>query len=194
MIFSKAAFISAFILAIGLQVHAHAIISPPLGVSGTPVRNDVQRPSTAKPCGNAALSAVGTSTAATIAADGTLKLSVTDFNAGADGSRAIKSLSIDTTATGKSFKAAAASAIVTNGDANPTSVGTQQVTIKVPAGTVCTGGAGKDLCLMSFTTTAGFGNCVVAKQSGTAKRDYHPHGSRAARATRSSVVDTDELE
>ncbi|KDQ08442.1 hypothetical protein BOTBODRAFT_59302 [Botryobasidium botryosum FD-172 SS1] len=193
--FSKATFVSVLVLALGLQAHAHNAFVPMLGVSGTPARSDVQRPSAAKPCGNAALSAVSTSTAATIAADGTMTITSTDFNAGADGSRAIKSISLDTTATGKSFKALPASAIVKNGDANPTTVGSQTLTVQVPAGTKCTGGSGKNLCLMSITSTAGFGNCVVGKQA-AAKRDYHPHGSREVRAAARSaaVMEIEELE
>ena len=47
----------------------------------------------------------------------------------------------------------------------------QQLTVELPAGTNCAGGTGKDLCLASFTTTAGFGNCVVVSQgSGAAKQ------------------------
>ena len=34
----------------------------------------------------------------------------------------------------------------------------------MPAGTKCTGGTSKNLCLASFVTTAGFGNCVVVSQ------------------------------
>jgi hypothetical protein len=51
---------------------------------------------------------------------------------------------------------------------NPTSTGTDQVSASLPAGTTCTGGASGDLCLVSFTTTAGFGNCVVVQQGGAA--------------------------
>ena len=47
----------------------------------------------------------------------------------------------------------------------------QQLTVELPAGTNCAGGTGKDLCLASFTTTSGFGNCVVVSQgSGAAKQ------------------------
>ena len=34
----------------------------------------------------------------------------------------------------------------------------------MPAGTKCTGGTSKNLCLASFVTTAGFGNCVAVSQ------------------------------
>ena len=36
--------------------------------------------------------------------------------------------------------------------------------MQLPAGTTCTGGASKNLCLVSFTTAGGFGNCVVVQQ------------------------------
>lgn len=49
--FSKV-FSTVLLLALLAQVNAHAAVAPALGVDGTPVRSDVQRPSTAKPCGN----------------------------------------------------------------------------------------------------------------------------------------------
>jgi hypothetical protein len=46
----------------------------------------------------------------------------------------------------------------------------QELSVQIPAGIKCTGGTSKNLCLSSFTTTAGFGNCVVVSQgAGTAK-------------------------
>jgi len=166
--FSKTFFVSAVILAMGLQVNAHAGVTPALGVKGTITRSDVQRPSTAKPCGNAALTDIDTSTPVAAAADGTMTMTITNFNGGTDGSRAIKTLQIDSTGTGKSFKAAPASAITKNGDAAPASAGSQQLTITMPAGTKCSGGKTGNLCLMSLTTDGGFGNCVVAQQGGAA--------------------------
>jgi hypothetical protein len=47
---------------------------------------------------------------------------------------------------------------------NPTSAATEQLLVQLPAGTKCSGGANKDLCLASFETTAGFGNCVAVSQ------------------------------
>jgi len=163
---SKSFLVSAVVLALGLQVNAHAGVTPALGVTGTFARSNVQRPSTAKPCGNAALTAIDTSTPVNAAADGTMTMTIKNFDGGKDGSRAIKSLTIDSTGTGKSFKAAAASAVTKNGDAAPPSAGSQQITVKMPAGTKCTGGKSGNLCLMSMTTDGGFGNCVVVKQGG----------------------------
>lgn len=173
---SKTFFISAVILALGLQVNAHAIVTPALGVKGTATRSDVQRPSTANPCGNTAVSDIDTSTPVVAAADGTMTMNITNFNGGTDGSRAIKTMQIDTTGTGKSFKAAPASAITQNGVAAPSSAGTQQLTVTMPAGTTCKGGKTGNLCLMSFTTDGGFGNCVVGQQGGAA-------GAQAGNAT-----------
>jgi hypothetical protein len=48
-----------------------------LGVKGAPQRSDVQRPSTAKPCGSIAIAAnLDTSTAIAAAADGTVTMNV----------------------------------------------------------------------------------------------------------------------
>jgi hypothetical protein len=78
--FSKTFFVSAVILAMGLQVNAHAGVTPALGVKGTITRSDVQRPSTAKPCGSAALTDIDTSTPVAAAADGTMTMTITNFN------------------------------------------------------------------------------------------------------------------
>jgi len=180
--FSKSLIVSVVVLLLGLQANAHAVISPALGISGKPVRNDAQRPSGGKPCGNANLAAVDSSTPVKVGGNGAMSMTITNFNPGKDGSREIKTLMIDETGTGKSFKAVGSGAITQNGDAVPTSDGTQQLAITMPAGTKCSGGKGKNLCLVSLTTDGGFGNCVVASQAGAAKRDPRAVGSRAARA------------
>jgi len=179
--FSKAFLISVVVLFMSLQVNAHAAIAPALGVA-KPVRSDVQRPSTAKPCGNANLADIGSSTPVKVDAQGVMTMTIQNFNGGVDGSRAIKTLMLDTSGKGTNFKTVANSAIITNGDANPPSAGTQQLTIQMPANTQCTGGQTKNLCLLSLTTDGGFGNCVVASQGGAGKRDVRAVGSRAARA------------
>lgn len=181
--FSMTFFAAAVIFALGLQVNAHAGVAPALGVQGKLTRKDVQRPSTAKPCGKIALTNIDTSTPVIAAADGTMTINVTNFNGGKDGSREIKTLRIDATGTGKSFQAAPASAITKNGVAAPSSTGTEQLTVVMPAGTTCAGGKTKDLCLMSFTTDAGFGNCVVAQQATAA-------GATGAAADNSTTVVT----
>lgn len=80
--FSKTFLVSVLaILAMSVQVNAHAAITPMLGVTGTPARSDVQKPTSGKPCGNADLSKVASSTAVTAAADGSVSMNIQDFNA-----------------------------------------------------------------------------------------------------------------
>lgn len=64
-----------------LQVSAHAAITPMLGLAGTPVRKDAQKPTTANPCGKAALTSIDTSKSVTADASGQFTVSITDFNA-----------------------------------------------------------------------------------------------------------------
>ena len=53
MYFSKSYIAAATVfLGLGVQAHAHAGVQPALGVNGAFARSNVQRPSTAKPCGN----------------------------------------------------------------------------------------------------------------------------------------------
>jgi hypothetical protein len=163
--FTKFFVIVPVILSIALQASAHAIIQPPLGVKGTPTRNNVQRPSKQSPCGNVNIAqTIGTTTPIVAAADGIFTATVTNFNAGQDGSRQVTA-EVDATGVGKSFVAAK---VTKNGDLAPTNVGSQQVTVQLPAGTTCTGGASKNLCLVSFTTAGGFGNCVVVQKGAAA--------------------------
>ncbi|KAJ6617032.1 hypothetical protein B0H10DRAFT_1716125, partial [Mycena sp. CBHHK59/15] len=147
---------ASLVLALVLQAHAHAMPSPALGVKGLPARSDVQRPSTNAPCGNVNIAQnLDSSTAVPAEADGTVMLNITNYNAGADGSRSV-SVMVDPTGTGKKFVAAK---VTTNGDANPKSTGTQKITLALPAGTECTGGKAGNLCLLSVKSTAGFGGC-----------------------------------
>ncbi|KAJ7811527.1 hypothetical protein B0H14DRAFT_2378287, partial [Mycena olivaceomarginata] len=139
--------------------------SPALGVKGAPARSDVQRPSTAKPCGNIdPATTLDTSTATPVAADGSVTLDVTNFNAGADGSTSV-AVSVDATGKGTSF---VAGTVTTNGNPAPKAVETDKVTFTLPAGTKCTGGAAGNLCLVSVKTTAGFGACTVVSQGAAA--------------------------
>ncbi|KAI0266508.1 hypothetical protein BC834DRAFT_843099 [Gloeopeniophorella convolvens] len=164
--FSKSLIASILCLGLTSSVNAHALINPALGVKGTAVRGDVQRPSTADPCGNVNIAqTLGTSTPVVAAADGTVSTTVVDFNAGADGSRSIKSVEVDASGTGKSF---VAGKVVTNGNAAPTTVGTDKLVFQLPTGTKCTGGPKQNLCVASLTTTAGFGNCIAIQQGGAA--------------------------
>lgn len=80
--FSSRLFVSVLALALSVaQVNAHAAIAPALGVSGSPVRNDVQRPSTNTPCGTVNIAQnIDTSTAIPLTGS-TFQATVTDFNA-----------------------------------------------------------------------------------------------------------------
>lgn len=83
MLFSKNILaVAAVLLGAALQAHAHAAIAPELGVSGTPQRSDVQRPSTAKPCGNTNIAqTIDTSGTIALKSDGTFTATITNFNA-----------------------------------------------------------------------------------------------------------------
>ncbi|KAJ3485595.1 hypothetical protein NLI96_g4853 [Meripilus lineatus] len=183
--FSKVLVAVAFVLGLTVQANAHAVIIPVLGVAGTAVRADVQRPTTAAPCGTTNIAAnLNNSTSVAVGASGVFSVTVQNFNGGQDGSRQVTA-NVDTTAVGKTFVAAT---VTQNGDLAPTNVGTQVVTVQLPSGIKCTGGTSKNLCLMSFKTAGNFGNCVVVKQTAATKRDVGAVGSRAARA----LKDADE--
>lgn len=170
--------LTAVLLAVA-SVNAHSIVLPALGVTGTAARSDVQRASTASPCGKVNIASTLATTTPIIAnADGSFTTTVTDFNAGADGSRSIKTATVDTTAVGKTFTGKAT--VTTNGNAAPTTVGSDQVTVQLPAGTTCTGGSTGNQCLVSMVTTAGFGNCVVVQQGGAAAGTAAANGTAAA--------------
>jgi len=161
--FSKVFATVSLLLAVSAQINAHAIMTPALGVNGTAVRNDVQRPSSSQPCGNIDVaSTIDASTAVVADANGTFITNATDFNAGTDGSRSFAA-KVDPTGAGKNF-----STVVTvsqNGDANPSTVGSDQIISSLPAGTECSGGSARNLCLVQFISSAGFGNCVVVQAS-----------------------------
>jgi len=164
--FAKLLTTSAFLLALTLQVSAHAAVSPALGVSGTPVRGDVKRPNGANACGAGVniAGAIDSSTAVNANAAGTFSATAINFNGGGDGSRQFTA-KVDASGTGKSF---VAMTVTTNGDPKPANVGTQPIVANLPAGTKCTGGASKNKCLVQFVSSAGFGNCVAVTQGGAA--------------------------
>ncbi|KAG8795288.1 hypothetical protein FRC12_016302 [Ceratobasidium sp. 428] len=159
MFFAKSLIVVA---ALAAHVLGHATVAPVMGVKGKAVRADTQRPSTAKPCGKTALSEIDSSDFITMTGN-TITATATNFNKAKDGSMQFTA-SMDPTGTGKNFKAIT---ITKNGPAAPKNVGeTATLTMSVPAGMKCTGGATKDKCLMSFKSESGFGNCVVVKQAG----------------------------
>ncbi|KAH8702833.1 hypothetical protein GQ44DRAFT_631182 [Phaeosphaeriaceae sp. PMI808] len=159
--FSKSALLFSVILAFSaIEVSAHAAINPALGVKGAATRNDAQRPSNNKPCGNSALTAIDTSTAVTADASGSFTVDIQNFNGGRDGSRQV-TMQVDAAGKGANF---VAGKVTANGQAAPATTGTEKITASLPAGTKCTGGAAGNLCLASFKTAGGFGNCVVVQQ------------------------------
>jgi len=176
----------ALVLALCMQVDAHAAISPVLGVNGTPVRGNVKRPNNANVCGAGVniASAINTSQSVTANAAGQFNAEVINFNGGADGSRKVTAR-VDPTGKGTNF---VAMTVNTNGDAAPQNVGTQNIAATLPAGTSCTGGSTKNKCLVQFVTTAGFGNCVVVSQAAatnngaSANKGGRKAGTRAARS------------
>ncbi|RPD61106.1 hypothetical protein L226DRAFT_570836 [Lentinus tigrinus ALCF2SS1-7] len=177
---------AALCLSLSLQAHAHAAISPALGVQGTPARSDVQRPSTAKPCGKINIAqTIDSSTAVTAAANGSFAATITNFNAGTDGSTQVTA-QVDATGTGKSFVNAE---VLQNGVKSPKTTGSVQLVVQMPAGTTCTGGATGDKCLVTFKTAGGFGNCVVVQQGAAAGGNAAAAGTAAA-GTSASGTDT----
>jgi len=186
--FSKIWSTSALVLALCLQAHAHAAVSPVLGVSGTPIRGDVKRPSAANPCGAGVdiASEIDSSTAVAANAAGVVNAVATNFNGGADGSRQVTA-KVDATGKGTNF---VAMTVTTNGDAAPASVGSQPIVASLPAGTKCTGGATGNKCLVQFITSAGFGNCVVVSQGAAATGGAAAGGAAAAGNTAADTAKT----
>ncbi|OJT04048.1 hypothetical protein TRAPUB_5284 [Trametes pubescens] len=164
--FSKSLISSvALCLGLALQASAHAIITPTLGVSGTAVRADVQCPSAASECRTINIPQNIDSLQAAIANQaGIFNVTITNFNGGVNGSCQIASALVDPTGTGN-FASAQSATMILNGDLAPTVVGYQPLTVQLPAGLECAGGASADKCLVSFTTAGSFGNCVVVQQS-----------------------------
>ncbi|KAK6977657.1 hypothetical protein R3P38DRAFT_3122709 [Favolaschia claudopus] len=152
-----------------LHVSAHAMPNPALGITGRALqRNDAQRPSDDKPCGNVDIASNIDKAAAipvTVGKDGTsVSFNMTNFNGGGDGSRKV-SVMIDPTGTGKNLVKAN---VTKNGDPAPKeNTGSDLITVALPDGTKCTGGKDKNLCLLSVKSTAGFGACTVASQLDT---------------------------
>ncbi|EUC65683.1 Rgp1 domain protein, putative [Rhizoctonia solani AG-3 Rhs1AP] len=174
MFFSKTLLVLA---ALSTSVLGHAGVAPALGVKGTTIaRNNVQRPSTNKPCGNSALSAIDTSTAVPLNGN-SFTVTATNFNGGRDGSTQFTA-QVDSTGKGTGFKAAT---VTKNGQLAPSGTGSAQITVQMPAGMTCTGGASGNRCLVSFKSAGGFGNCVVVSSGG---------GGNAAAGTKAATKGT----
>jgi len=184
--FSKIWTSATLVLALALQVSAHAAVSPALGVSGTPVRDNVKRPNANSPCGAGVniANTIDTSTAVAENAAGSFNVVAISFNAGPDGSRRVTA-KVDATGKGTKF---VAMNVTTNGDAAPKDTGPQTIVASLPIGTKCIGGKTGNKCLVQFVTSAGFGNCVVVSQGAPATaggcKKQRSAGSRAARSER----------
>ncbi|TBU56067.1 hypothetical protein BD310DRAFT_960481 [Dichomitus squalens] len=124
--------IAALCLSLLLQAYAHDAIAPALDVNSTPVCSDAQRPSTAKPCSNAALTGIDISTAVTAAANRSFAATNTNF----------VTAMISADGTGRNICLRK----------SPTSMGSQQLIFQILAGTTCSGGVSKSKCLVSFVT------------------------------------------
>jgi hypothetical protein len=186
--FSKVFTTLFILLVVSVQINAHAIITPALGVNGTAVRGDVQRPSTASPCGTVDVaSSIGTSTAVVADANGTFITNATDFNAGADGSRSVTA-KVDPTGKGTTFDTDVK--VTQNGNANPTTVGTDQIVASLPSNTTCSGGKDGNICLVQFITSAGFGNCVAVVQ-GQVSNNVTAAGANTTTSSNATTTTTD---
>jgi len=162
---------AALALILALQAQGHAIITPALG--GGASRDDVQRPSASSPCGAHVdiVGKVGFSQVVQVK-NGQIPVTATNFNTGVDGSRQIVTALIDPTGTGNNFQAASVS---TNGDNNPTNVGSQPIVVNVPDALKARTGR----MLISLTTAGGFGNCVVIESDGGASAAATTGGKKA---------------
>lgn len=81
--FSKNWTFLILLLAVSLEVHAHAAVAPVLGKgSAAPVRRDAKRPTRINPCGLGVRvnSAIDQSTPVQAAPDGTFTATITNFN------------------------------------------------------------------------------------------------------------------
>ncbi|CCO33368.1 hypothetical protein BN14_07443 [Rhizoctonia solani AG-1 IB] len=126
MFFAKSLLVLA---ALSTSVLGHAAVAPALGAKGTTVaRNNALRPSNAKPCGSAALSAIDSSNAVTMNGN-SFTVTATNFNGGRDGSTQFTA-QVDATGKGTGFKAAT---VTKNGEAAPKGTGNVQITVQMPA-------------------------------------------------------------
>jgi len=147
----------SIVLLFAIHVHGHALISP--DINGGTARNDVTRPTKQSPCGAGVdvASLINTAQAVPVA-NGVVNANITNFDGGVDGSRFVTA-QVDPTGTGNNFQAAT---VTTNGDKNPTDVGTQPLVVQLPAGMTASGGTAGNKMLLAFKSLGGFGNCVVA--------------------------------
>ncbi|KAJ7857067.1 hypothetical protein B0H14DRAFT_2751746 [Mycena olivaceomarginata] len=155
---------------------------PALGVTGSPVRNDVSACPPPSLATTPTLPRISTRLLPFLsrrmgARD---ELNVTNFNrAGSDGSRSVSVL-VDPTGTGKNFVAAKATK---NGDPAPKTNGSGKVALSLPAGTKCTGGKTGNLCLLqpASAPAPSFRSSLPAPPT---PRRVRPQGTHAVSALR----------
>jgi hypothetical protein len=74
----------------------------------------------------------------------------------------------------------------------PSSIGSQNLTVQLPSGTKCQGGPSGNLCLVSFKTAGGFGNCVVVQQGpGTSSQSVAPTSTSTPNNTNTNSTCSD---
>ena len=78
--YAKFSFV-ALAIACPPQVLGHALIEPAIGVTGAGARSDVQRPSTAAPCGSVNVASVLASSTPVQATNDAFTVTVQNFNA-----------------------------------------------------------------------------------------------------------------
>ncbi|KAI0274094.1 hypothetical protein BGY98DRAFT_1117941 [Russula aff. rugulosa BPL654] len=160
--FTASLFLLALTSSVNAQEEEGCAISPAMGVSGTPGASDIQQPSDDAPCGNVNITQnLDTSEAVQADSNGQFKVSVIGFGAGTENSRNIATVKVDGSGKGTDFITAT---MVANGEARPATAGTEQLTVQLPNGITCGGGSSGNLCVASFISTGGSGNCVVIKQ------------------------------
>jgi len=181
--FSKILASSVLVFALCHQVTSHAIVTPALGVNGTAIRADVQRPSSASPCGADVTdisTAIDAAMTVVVNANGSFQVNGTSFNGGTDGSLQFKG-QVDSSGNGTHF---VSMPINVNGNNSPPGAESTMIAASLPPGTKCTGGKTGNLCLAQFISGAGFGNCVVVSQgsadAGTASGTVDHKGNSTA--------------
>ncbi|KAF8741646.1 Rgp1 protein, partial [Rhizoctonia solani] len=170
MFFAKTFLVLA---ALSTSVLGHAAVAPALGAKGTTVARN---------------NASTTSNAVTLNGN-SFTVTATNFNGGRDGSTQFTA-QVDPTGKGTGFKAAT---VTKNGEAAPKGTGNVQITVQMPAGTKCTGGAAGNRCLVSFKSAGGFGNCVVVSSGGGNAAAGAKAGAKGTKNTRSRLHARDFL-
>ncbi|KAL0953939.1 hypothetical protein HGRIS_005102 [Hohenbuehelia grisea] len=152
----------AVALSLAAQAYGHAAVLPPLGVAGEMTRDQVQRPTDDQPCGGINVNA-NLATSQRLQADdqGKFSAEVTNFDPLLDGSEQFTMKVSATASTADMVNGA----ISKNGPLLLFRVPERNtIEATLPNGVKCSGGPDGNLCLASFRSVSGFGNCVVIQQ------------------------------